>query len=196
MKYTILFVLGSALALSGPPLICHPVDIGNAKSLPWSDLKSWNGVDPHYNVNSQLVHDTLAILTPSAPLAVRMETLRRAAIYAAKNEVIAENLSSRLVARIADNEAGGRPDPSVWFDAGYFVEGLRQVGFIYRYNMLPAAEKADWKVRGETPGLDGKPWIEKAIRLGGKGMEIALAKIDEYRQADLKRQDALVSAVK
>ena len=44
----------------------------------------------------------------------------------------------------------------------------------------PAAErrsprpKTQWKIRGENPGLDGKPWIEKAIRSGGRGMEVAL----------------------
>jgi hypothetical protein len=195
MKYTFLLVLGAAGAavFAGPPLICHPVDIGSAKSLPWKIQANWNGADPNYNVKG-LAADTLAILTPSAPLSVRMETLRRAAIYSAKSDVIAEDLTSRLVARIADSEAAGKPDPNLWFDAGYFVEGLRQIGFIYRYNMLSAAERTEWKIRGDSSALDGKPWIEKAIRLGGKGMEIALAKIDEYRQADLKH--AVVSAVK
>ncbi|HEY3741781.1 MAG TPA: hypothetical protein VGL53_18145 [Bryobacteraceae bacterium] len=196
MKYTILFVLSSAAALyAGPPLICHPGDIGNAKSLPWKVQSNWNGADPHYDVR-RLVGDTLEILTPSAPLAVRMETLRRAAIYTAKNDTLAETLASRLVARIADSEAAGKPDPNAWFDAGYFVEGIRQLGFIYRYSMLSPSEKAEWKVRGDSPGLDGKPWIDHAIRLGGKGMEVALAKIDEFRQADLKRSNALVSSAK
>src|SRR5438552_693202 len=124
-KYTFLLVMGAAAAVAGPPLICHPIEIGNAKSLPWQVGKVWNGVDPHYSLD-KLAADTLAILTPSAPLAVRMETLRRAAIYAAKNDVVAENLTSRLVARIADWEAAGKSDPNVWFDAGYYVEGLRQ----------------------------------------------------------------------
>jgi len=42
-------------------------------------------------------------------------------------------------------------------------------------------------VRGDGRVLDGRPWIEKAIRMGGKGMEVALAKTGEYRDADLKR---------
>lgn len=187
MKFTLLLALSAAAAIAGPPLICHPIDIGNAKSLPWKDDgKGWNGVDPHYNLD-KLTSDTLALLTPSAPMPVRMETLRRAAIYAAKNDAVAEKLTARLVARIADEEAAGKTDSTPWFDAGYFVEGLRQIGFVYKYNMLSQSEKAEWKFRGEAPfGLDGKPWIEKAIRLGGKGMQVALVKIDEWRQADLK----------
>ena len=196
MKNSILLVLSTAAAIAGPPLICHPVDIGNAKSQPWKDDgKNWNGAVPHYNID-KLASDTLAILTPAAPLAVRMETLRRAAIYAAKSDTAAEKLTARLVARIADAEAAGKPDSNLWFDAGYFVEGLRQIGFVYKYNMLSQAERAEWKVRGEAPGLDGKPWIERAIRLGGKGMEVALAKIDEYRQADLKASKVVVSSAK
>jgi len=196
MKYYFLLVLGAAAAMAGPPLICHPIDIGSAKSLPWKDLKNWNGTDPQYSLNA-LSTDTLAILTPNAPIELRMETLRRAAIYSAKSETAAENLAARLVARIADWEAAGKPSANVWFDAGYYVESLRQIKFVYRYNMMSAAEKAQWKVRDDDSGaLDGKPWIEKAIRLGGKGMDVALAKIDEYRKADLKRPNAVVSAVK
>lgn len=31
--------------LAGPPLICHPIEIGTARSLPWSAAKGWNGVE-------------------------------------------------------------------------------------------------------------------------------------------------------
>ena len=121
-----------------------------------------------------------------------METIRRAAIYAARNEAVAHELTARLVARIADTEAAGKPDANAWFDAGYYAESLRQIGFVYRYDMLSPGEKANWKVRGDgVPAIDGQPWIEKAIRLGGKGMEIALANVTEYRQVDRKR---LISA--
>ncbi len=65
---------------AGTPLICHPYAIGNAKSLPGSD-GDWKGVNPSYD-RANLVRGTLALLTPETPLIVRMETLRRAAIYA------------------------------------------------------------------------------------------------------------------
>ena len=189
-KYTFLLAIGAVAAMAGPPLICQTVDIGNAKSLPWVDFKNWNGADPSYNV-AGLATDTLTILTPAVPLAVRMETLRRAAIYSAKTDTGAADLTARLTARIADQEAAGKADPNAWFDAGYFLETLRQMRVVYHY--MTAAEKTHWKIR-ETASLDGKPWIEKAMRLGGKGMEVAIARIDDYRNEDLKRANAILSS--
>lgn len=193
MKYITLLLLATTTAFAGPPLICHPVQIGVAKSLPWKSFESWNGTDPAYNLAS-LSSDTLAILSPSAPINLRMETLRRAAIYTAKNQTLAAQMTAQLLARVADAEASGNATPALWFDAGFFAETLRQASFIYRFDMLTPAEKAQWQLRGETTPLDGKPWIEKAIRLGGKGMETVLIKVEEYRQADLKRTQKLVSA--
>src|SRR5688500_20051787 len=73
-------VLASFTSFAGTPLICHPYAIGAAKSLPGSD-GDWKGVNPNYD-RTNLVRDTLALLTPETPVIVRMETLRRAAIYA------------------------------------------------------------------------------------------------------------------
>lgn len=193
MKYITLLLLATTTAFAGPPMICHPVQIGVAKSLPWKTVDGWNGTDPAYNLAS-LSSDTLAILSPSAPINLRMETMRRAAIYTAKNQTLAAQLTAHLLARVADAEASGNATPVLWFDAGFFAETLRQASFIYRFDMLTPAEKAQWQLRGETTALDGKPWIEKAIRLGGKGMETVLIKVEEYRQADLKRTQKLVSA--
>jgi hypothetical protein len=181
MKYLLTTVFGAMAAMAGPPLICHPIDIGAAKSLPWKTGTMWNGADPHYDSN-ELVTDTLSILTPKAPLELRMETLRRAAIYSGKNELASAKLTARLVARIAD----GSTEANAWFDAGYFVECLRQLSFVYKYDMLPAAEKSQWKMPNGGTGLDGRPWIEKAMQLGGKGMGVALGRVDEWRKADLK----------
>ncbi|MBL8177196.1 MAG: hypothetical protein JNK48_21155 [Bryobacterales bacterium] len=187
MKLRILTaILGlAAAAMAGPPLICERIEIGTAQSLPWRNGNGWDGTEKSYDV-SKLTGDVLRLLTASMPVTVRMETLRRAAIYAARHESAAEQLSARLLARVADGAAAGRQDPLAWFDAGYFTEALRQVTFVYRYDMLTAAEKAQWKLRGEKLGLDGRGWIGKAIQLGGKGMEQAVAKIEDYRQADLK----------
>ena len=193
MKSITLLVLVAATALAGPPMICEPVNIGDAKSLPWKAGNTWNGTDPAYDLAS-LSSDLLALLTPSAAIPLRMETMRRAAIYAAKNQTLAAQLSSQLLARVANAEAAGKQLALYWFDAGYFVETLRQAGFIYRHDMLTSAEKAKWQLRGDNNPLDGKPWIEKAIRLGGKGMDIALVKAEEYRQADLKRTKMLLTA--
>ena len=136
-------------ALAGPPLICERIEIGNAKSLPWNAGNNWDGSKADYKV-SRLTADTMALLTPGAPLNLRMETMRRAAIYAARHEGAAADITSQLLARMANAEASGKPDPLAWFDAGYFTETLRQVTFIYRYNMLSSEEKTRWKLRGET----------------------------------------------
>ena len=53
-----------------------------------------------------------------------METMRRAALYAAKNEAVALELSARLVSRIADQESrrqsGGRADKPPWGGVGLY----------------------------------------------------------------------------
>src|SRR5262245_50874940 len=78
-------LLGAAVfqqpAIAGPPLICHPIETGDAKSLPWGSSADWRAAKPDYDLN-RLVEDTLALLTPETPVLARMETLRRATIYA------------------------------------------------------------------------------------------------------------------
>ena len=175
----------AAAAYAGPPLICHRVEIGSAKSLPWRAVTEWDGTAPGYDL-SRLTADTLGLLAPGVPLNVRMETLRRAAVYAVKQEGAADQLAMRLLARAADSEAAGKPEAAAWFDAGYFAEAMRQMAFVKRYDMLSASQRREWKWRPEAP-VDGKPWMERAAKLGLKGVEVALAKVMEYREADLKR---------
>ena len=47
--------LSSTLCFAGTPLICHPYNIGNAKSLPGSE-GDWKGVNPAYD-RANLVRD-------------------------------------------------------------------------------------------------------------------------------------------
>jgi len=176
-------LLTSVPAWAGPPLICQPIDIGSAKSLPWKSATGWQGVDPSYDV-ARLSDDTLALLTPGAPVPVRRETLRRAALYAATEAGLAEQLVARLAARALDAEAAGKPDPLAWFDAGYFAETLRQAAFVYRFEMLTPEQQAAWIIRDDAAWLDGYSWVEKAIRMGGKDMKQALPLIEAYRKAD------------
>jgi hypothetical protein len=177
-------------AWAGPPLICQQFDTGSAKSLPWKGGPDWHGVDSSYNL-ATLADDTLSLLTPGTPIRARMETLRRAGIYSTKDARLAGELTGRLLARALDAEANGKSDALAWFDAGYFVETIRQATFVYRYNMLNPAEKASWQLRGETPRLDGYPWVQKAIRLGGADMDYALSLITEFRLEDLKSKGSV-----
>ncbi|MGH9433697.1 MAG: hypothetical protein ACRD3T_19380, partial [Terriglobia bacterium] len=112
-------VLGiAATAQAGPPLICHAINIGQAKSLPWPG-NAWNlSGNENYNP-ANLVSDTLAILNPATPVLVRMETLRRATLYARKDPILAKELLIRLYQRTT--EAAGRTNGLAWFDAGYLA---------------------------------------------------------------------------
>lgn len=180
-------LLAATAALAGPPIICQRVEIGNARSLPWREVKGWDGADRQYDV-TRLSADTLAALSADPTLNVHMETLRRAAVYAVKKEGLADQLAARLLARAANSEAAGKPDAMAWFDAGYFAEAMRQMAFVQRY-MKPAGQ-AQWAWNGESWTLDGKPWIDHARSLGAKGLEVPLAKVEELRLADLKRAQA------
>src|SRR5260370_13480609 len=96
----LLFLAGTAIA--GPPLICHAMDIGTAQSLPWTS-SGWNlSGQETYDV-SRLVPDTLALLALGTPVLVRMETLRRATLYAQKRTAAAMELLMRLEVRAREN---------------------------------------------------------------------------------------------
>src|SRR5262245_40681594 len=116
-------------ALAGPPLLCEPFAIGSATSLPMG-AGSWRAMDPKYDV-SHLVDDTLAILAPSTPLTVRMEPLRRAAIYAAEHPQMAAPLLKAL-----EDRSNAK---AYWaaFDYGYLVEALREAAPVFKSAATP-----------------------------------------------------------
>jgi hypothetical protein len=147
-------------AFAGPPLICHRLDIGAAKSLPWNDT-TWNLAGNENYDTRTLVRDTLAILDGGAPVIVRMETLRRATLYAGKDPQAAKELLTKLYQRAAASEAAGRSDALAWFDAGYLAAAYRQ-----------------WLGKDQNPavGMDGYSLVAKALALGGqKDPEMAFA---------------------
>lgn len=124
-------VIIASLALAtpvfaGPPLLCFPFETGGAKTLPMKG-GDWKAVDAKYDV-SHLTADTLALLTPSTPVVARMETIRRATIYAATRPQMASELLARVQARAALNTASA---PSAVFDFGYLAETYRQATFLF-----------------------------------------------------------------
>ena len=155
---TVAVVLGfTTFAQAGPPLICHPIEIGQAKSLPWVDFNHRGSTD--YDLKN-LSRDTLALLDSRTPVLVRMETLRRATIYARQDPQVAKELITRLQERAANSDAG-RPDALAWFDVGYLAEAYKQ-----------------WMGKGEpnaAAGLDGYSWVRKAISLHGSDPEMEFA---------------------
>jgi hypothetical protein len=172
-------------ALAGPPLLCQVFDIGGAKSLPWQG-SDWAAVRADYDAN-RLVEDTLALLGPETPVIVRMETLRRATLYARKDGKVADSLLARLKARAADGEAKGKAGALALFDAGYLVETYRQA-----YQISKAVKDSYWKFSQADPGsIDGYAWIVKAIqaRGGDPEMEFAAALASEDPSTGRKGAD-------
>jgi len=161
-------------ALAGPPLICHQFDAGKAPLLPWAgDGKNWNTPDPSYDIKN-LTADTLRLLSADAPILARMENMRRATIYAGKDERVAADLLQAVLAR-AQGDAGKGRDPLAWFDAGYLIESYRQASHIYKWDMLEPAQRAAWKMRTEPTGLDGYAMVKKALLVGGANAEMEFA---------------------
>ena len=121
----------SAVAAPAPALaghcapLCRSFAIGDARSLPWGTAW-WQG-RPDYNL-ANLGSDTEALLVPSTPVVVRMETIRRASLYASRDRKVAERLLSTLMTRARNAEQAGRPDALAFFDAAYAANTLYQIG--------------------------------------------------------------------
>ena len=158
-------VLIPAGLFAGTPLICHPYAIGSARSLPGSD-GDWKGVNPAYD-RTHLVRDTLALLTPETPVIVRMETMRRAAIYAtagmrgwstkegfnAEDRAHVAAILEQLRARTQNASAPARDRALALFDVGFFSETLRHTGVdpaLDGYRLLVKARE----LRGADPEMD------------------------------------------
>jgi len=157
---------------AGPPLLCHSLNIGNARSLPWGTSAHWEAADASYDL-THLVADTMELLNSQTPVMVRMETLRRATLYAQHDRFIAKELLGRLDDRAFASEAGGRPDALAWFDYGYLVECYKQTGW------MPGSRGEGSSEAELAARLDGYGAVEKAIRLHGNDgqMEFAAALI-------------------
>jgi len=151
------FLVSSCFA--GPPLLCHPFDIGNAKSLPWTGT-GWNlSGNENYDTRN-LARDTIALLDPGTPVIVRMETLRRATLYAMKDPQAGKELLTKLHARATSTESAGHPDALAWFDVGYLAEAYQQ-GF--------------YKGGNPATGLDGYTLVKKALALRKQDTEMEFA---------------------
>jgi hypothetical protein len=154
-------------AFAGPPLICHPIDIGSAQSLPWpSDGGNLVGRSD-YDV-SHLVADTLSLLTPDLPVLVRMETLRRATIYAQRDPQVAKQLVSRLEARTTANAKNALAS----FDFGYLVECYKQAQLAHSQG-LRAWGNRSWS--NPAANVDGYALVKAAIGMRGQDSEMEFA---------------------
>jgi hypothetical protein len=147
----------AAPALAGPPLLCHPFEIGSARSLPWT--QNWSQGRPDYKLEN-LIADTDALLTASTPVIVRMETLRRAAIYASGDQRVATELLKRLVARAQASDAAGHPDPLAFLDAAYVAGAFHEINYLSSQREWVTRAAAARAALGNT---DGYALVAKSI---------------------------------
>jgi len=174
------------IAQAGPPLLCHTIEIGQAKSLPWIG-HNWNLSGSENYDTKNLVSDTLNTLAPDTPVLVRMETLRRATLYARQDPLAAKELLAKLHARATSAESSGHADALAWFDVGYLAETYKQ--WIGQSWMRVSKDE-----QNPAAGVDGYALVKKAIGLHGSDpqMEFAAALItlsgpqEEHRQHSLK----------
>lgn len=180
----VLPVLVACSAWAGPPMICHPIEISGAKSLPWNAGPNWDARIPGYDTG-RLTADTLNLLAEDVPVIVRMETLRRAAIYSSASPEVTKRLAGELVQRTKRTQSGSL----AFFDAGYFIEAVHQYATFAKSDPLS--------------GLDGYSLARKA--LGGNdiaAIEYGLALIrahaawpnDHYRNAVLGAKEGSLLA--
>lgn len=187
----------AAPALAGPPLICHPFDIGTARSLPFGDTsegwRGWQATLPSYD-RSKLVTDTLALLTPQTPVIVRMETLRRASAYSVDDKALAGSLLGALEAR-AVKVARTPAEALASFDYGYLVETYRQLGH------------RGVTVKAQIADVDGYAYVKTAMAQmpNDAGLQFAAALITEapatrtqhaahlQKAREMAKSDALVA---
>jgi hypothetical protein len=157
----------AAPALAGPPMVCHPIDIGSVQSLAWTtDLGNLNG-RTDYDI-SQLTAETLALLGPSTPVLIRMETLRRAAIYAQRDTQVAKRLLLSLKARTDANQS----DALAQFDYGYLIETYKQLQWARSVGMTVWG-RGEWS--NPAAGVDGYASVMKAIELRGQDPQMEFA---------------------
>ena len=164
-------LLFSSAALAGPPLLCHPFDTAGAASLPWG--KGWNVVDRRYDT-ARLSADTLRLLDARTPVIARMETLRRAAIYASADGANLRDLATKLGARVVAAKTPQSKSLAL-FDAGYFAETLQEIVRLQGYDM-PGIGKVDVDaLRGVLAKGDGSLRIAEALKLRGDDASMRFA---------------------
>ena len=174
----LLLVALPSVALAGPPLICHPFQTAGDELLPWAAGPGWNNPDPKYNVQ-RLRADLLRLLTADAPVLARMENMRRAAIYAAKDKRVADELLQALIARASTS--GSPSNPAALFDAGYLVESYKQASHLHGWG---------------PPAEDGYAMVVRAIGASGGNaeMEFAASLMTQGAQADAHLRRARAAA--
>ena len=146
-----LLLAAAAVVRAGPPAVCWPVEIGDARSLPWG-AEAFEK-DKAYDAR-RVVEDTLGLLDAKMPVLVRMETVRRATIYLQESQTGRDALLRALASRVLDAEAAKKPSALAWFDAGYARGCFGQL---------------------RESGADGYAWVRHAVEVAGGSPEMEYA---------------------
>ncbi|MBL8763779.1 MAG: hypothetical protein JNM07_05880 [Phycisphaerae bacterium] len=167
----------AAGVFGGPPLLCHPLDIGDAKSIPRDDGSA--------RLSNEAVMDGANnVLRTSEDLVVHIETIRRAAMHLGDARGSITEFYADTCARALDAETG--PDRKVaaraWFDAAYLTAVRVEMGW-------DRHEKRD-----DRTGLPaGYAWLRRAIDMSEGAvpeMHLAAAMMLIDRRADPKGENA------
>lgn len=186
--------------LAGPPFVCHVFEIGTAKSLPWGTSNDFMAMRDDYDFH-HVVADVETLLTPSTPTLVRMETLRRASIYASRERALAAQLIATMMHRVRVADQAGHPDALALFDAGYLIEAFSELEqFGLHMKALAGLER---ELAGITYSFEARPLLERSatLRPGDASIEFALGLISRAPENEghlqkaraAARQDALLA---
>jgi hypothetical protein len=183
----------AAPAVAGPPFVCHVFDIGTAKSLPWGAARDFMAMRDDYDFN-HVVADTQALLTPAMPTLVRMETLRRASIYASRDRALAEQLIATMMGRVRAADDAGHPDALALFDAGYVIEAMSELEqFGLHMKAFAGLERV---LAGVTYPFESRPLLERsaALRPADASIELALGLVSRAPESEAHLQKARMGA--
>jgi len=134
------------LALAGPPLVCFPFETNGQPSLPWGG-GAWHESSTSYDT-TKLASDTVSLLGNDVSVIARMETLRRAGIYAAKDQRAGAELLAALKSRVK-NGGDRKTVAYALFDLGYYADTYRQASMANK--------------RPEPHQIDGYSLVAKAL---------------------------------
>ena len=178
-------VVAAALAFAapvfaGPPLLCFPFETGGLKTLPMKG-GDWKSVDPKYDV-SHLKADTLALLTPTTPVVARMETIRRATIYASTHPPSAADLLATLQARAADKTTATAA--SAVFDFGYLVATYKQARFMFASPVKGLDAIDGYQLVLKAAALESDPAMEFGAAVIAQGSANAARRAESREHLD------------
>lgn len=144
------FALAASAAVAGPPILCNPIDIANAKTLPMGSgpLECDGGLTA-----AKAVDQAIVILKSDPSTLVHMETLRRATVYVAKDKPTAKDLLARVMAIALDAQTAkdDQRSAAALFDAGFLAACYHEMNVDVGFRP------------GEGEGIAGYAWIKAAI---------------------------------